>query len=81
MGQATIPEQLDRLFSGKRPAPDFMGITVDRARSRAAAKQIPLRELVVDPEGRFEQALTLDLRPGRLNVVVARGVVVRAGYF
>jgi hypothetical protein len=81
MDQATIPEQLDRLFGGRPPAPDFMGITVDRARSRAATKGIPIRVLVVDPDRPVEQALTLDLRPDRLNVVVAHGVVVRAGYF
>jgi len=82
MGDGPIPEHVERLFADARPAPDFMGITVDRARARAAAKGITtLRVVDIDPEGSSRVALSLDLRTDRLNLVVARGVVVRAGYF
>jgi hypothetical protein len=57
------------LFADARPAPDFMGITVDRARARAAAKGITsLRVVDVDPEGSSGVTLTMDLRTDRLNV-------------
>ena len=82
MGDGPIPEHVERLFADARPAPDFMGITIDRARAKATAKGITtLRVVDIDPDGSSGVALTMDLRTDRLNVLVARGVVVRAGYF
>ncbi len=82
MGGGPIPEHLERLFADAPPAPDFMGITLDRARARAEEKGVALRVVEVDPEGASGRTvLTMDLRTDRLNVLVSRGVVVRAGYF
>ncbi|MFL6205596.1 MAG: hypothetical protein ACJ739_09610 [Acidimicrobiales bacterium] len=81
MAAGPIPEHLERLFADRPPAPDFMGVTLDRARARAEVKGIVLRVVEVDAEDGAGTALTMDLRTDRLNVLVARGVVVRAGYF
>ena len=81
MAESPISAYFEHLFADAPPAPAFMGITLDRARDLAATRGIPLRVIVLDPEKPSEVALTMDLRRDRLNVLISRGIVVRAGYF
>jgi hypothetical protein len=60
------------------PAPEYVGLTLEEARSRAAAGgAVNVREVVL---GR-NLAMRLDLRPSRLNLLVRDGLVIEASFF
>jgi hypothetical protein len=72
----------ERDFDGVRApveATDFIGLALADAERIAERAEIVDVRLWVFPPPPFS-AVTADLRPGRLNLLVADGVVLEAGY-
>lgn len=52
---------------------DYIGLSVPNAQNKAKSTNTPFRLVEIDGEA---QAVTMDYRPGRINAVVERGVIV-----
>ena len=67
----------ERLFEGKWEPEGYVGLAVDEAEDRARREKFAIRILHPDEQG----AMTLELVPTRINLLVIDGRVHKAGVF